>query len=193
MGSLDLLQILATKMRLCFPGINPHDISIQDAAILSEDHSKLSDFKVLRGLPPTYVKYGYYPQEDKQWAEIIKFANLPGSWNRLQEFVTEGFEVYEAIKEKAGSEGDDRSIVDVMKRIPYELDFGYSDRMIQFIHSALFPGMGGPSSYFDIFVFTPESPEWGAIKRKLVVTDVVVVTHGGGRTTKRHRSSSRKN
>ena len=193
-GSLDMLQILATKMRLCIPGINPHDIYIQDAAILSEDHSKLSDFKVVRGLLPTYVKYGYYPKEAKQWNEIMEFAKLADSWNRLQEFVPEGFDVYEAIKETSASEMDsDMSIVDVMKRIPYELDLEYSDKMVHFIHSAIFPGRGGPSKEFDLFVFTPESPEWNAIKHMMVITDVVVVTEGTHRKTTRHRPSSRKN
>ena len=204
-GSLDILQILATKIQLCMPGVNPSAIYLQDAAQLSEGHSKLSDFKILRGMIPTYVKYGFYPKESEIWARIIEFANHKGSWVMLQEHAPEGFEVYESIAKLAGSIKEGSTIVDVMKRIPYELDLGYSNQMVQLIHSSLYTH--GPSPDFDIFVFNPTSPEWDASKRRLIIKDVVVVSTKGmrvpalsvkskkpsHRTTKRHLSSRRKN
>ena len=199
-GSLDILQILATKIQLCMPGVNPSAIYLQDAAQLSEGHSKLSDFKILRGMIPTYVKYGFYPKESEIWARIIEFANHKGSWVMLQEHAPEGFEVYESIAKLAGSIKEGSTIVDVMKRIPYELDLGYSNQMVQLIHSSLYTH--GPSPDFDIFVFNPTSPEWDASKRRLIIQDVVVVRvpvpsvkskKPSHRTTKRHLSSRRKN
>jgi hypothetical protein len=187
------------------PGVIPSAIYLQDAAQLSEGHSKLSDFKILRGMNPTYVKYGFFPRESEIWGEIIKFANSAGSWNRIREFAPEGFEVYEAIAALAEPIKEGNTIVDVMKRIPYELDLGYSDQMVQLIHSSLYTR--GPSPDFDIFVFIPTSPEWDTSKRRLIIRDVVAVSTKGSRvpalsvkskkpshrTTKHHRSSRRKN
>ena len=204
-GSLDILQILATKLQLCMPGVIPSAIYLQDAAKLSEGHSKLSDFKILRGMIPTYVKYGFYPKESEIWGGIIKFANHENSWAMLQEHAPEGFEVYESIAKLAGSIKEGSTILDVMKRIPYDLDLGYSDQMVQLIHSSLYTR--GPSPDFDIFVFDPTSPEWDASKRRLIIKDVVVVSTKGMRVpevsvkskkpsrrkTKRHLSSRRKN
>ena len=123
----------------------------------------------------------------------------------LQEHAPEGFETYESIATLSGSIKEGSTIVDVMKRIPYELDLGYSDQMVQLIHSSLYTR--GPSPDFDIFVFIPTSPEWDASKRRLIITDVVVVLpkvsrvpalsvkskKPSRRTTKHHRSSRRKN
>lgn len=204
-GSLDILQILATKIQLCMPGVNPSAIYLQDAAQLSEGHSKLSDFKILRGMIPTYVKYGFYPKESEIWTGIIKFANHENSWAMLQDHAPEGFETYESITKLSGPFKDGSTIIDVMKTIPYESDVGYSDRMIQLIHSSLY--IRGPSPDFDIFVFDPTSPEWDASKRRLIIKDVVVVSTRGMRvpvpsvktttrsryTSKRNRSSRRKN
>ena len=196
-GSLDILQILATKIQLCMPGVNPSAIYLQDAAKLAEGHSKLSDFKIMRGMTPTYVKYGFFPRESEIWAGIIKFANHEGSWVMLQEHAPEGFETYESIATLSGSIKEGSTIVDIMKTIPYESDLGYSDHLVQLIHSSLYTR--GPSPDFDIFVFIPTSPEWDASKRRLIIRDVVVVSTKGSRVpgasikTKRYRSSRRKN
>lgn len=190
-SSLDMLQIVTTKLRLCMPGVQLENITITDEAKLVPG-TYLSDFKILRGGRPVYEKYGYFSKLYEIWDQISAEAVRAESWNKVKEHLEvdtvsamDGF-----FAEKHIVVAETASITDIMKQIAID-DDKFSTPIVESLCKKYNPEHRVPSG-FRSFVLAAASDTWTTSKHRLIITSVTEIAKGGYRTTKRRKQKQQR-
>jgi len=178
----DILQVLTTKVRHCFPDFKEATL-IDTASIRSVEGITLSVFRVLRGGRALYEKYGYRSEKLNRlrdsittitWKDIKgdRFSTMFDHVNNGPPVVADYFhEVLQMDPE------EDATLLSVMNQIPMDVDglHQVSDKMFALVAlkggfslSDLRPVSGGIMT----FSLDYASPEWQAWKNRLTITGV---------------------
>ena len=152
--SVDVLQTLATKFRILFQKMHIIDkIEILDYSEI-DGLVYLLPYRILRGLPALYEKYGYVSEA----LNTFRTSVLPTlSWNTLTN--TSSYEkiVEEYNKDKFEDDWKTHSIPELLTNIPFEIE-----KFNQISKNILSNYITGNYYTSDIMKFTldPESPKW---------------------------------
>jgi hypothetical protein len=165
--NLDVLQVLKTKLALCFPTKGPA-INLFDAA--RSDTVMLSPFSLLRGGPGVYEKYGYRSKEVESLKEVLldaEWRDLDRPSQKLVEAIYDEYLPKEQLLQK------DR-IIDIMKRVTFEMENETNSKVSEKLYEWYMGELGVPleSIFYEL---DAESEEWKAWSAKLVFRKLEVV------------------
>lgn len=165
--NLDVLQVLKTKLALCFPPKGP-PINLFDAA--RSDTVMLSPFSLLRGGPGVYEKYGYTSKE----VESLKDFLLHAEWRDLDRASQKLVEaIYDEYLPKEQLLQEDL-IVDIMKRVTFDMENETNSKVSEKLYEWYMGELGVPivSIFYELDADSKEWKEWSA---KLVFRELEVV------------------
>ena len=189
MTSVDVLQVLKTKLFLMIPGVE--QISLDDAATI--DSVVMTPYRILRGGEPFYTKYGY---ENSVVQQIQAFlVTLHGS--DLLQISEDAVPWHDRIRQILQTDGqtfeDIEPLTEIMKKISFKTDgethisYNLLNAILQ-KHAAKF---NIPSDFsMNLFQLNKESSQWKEWRQKVVITDAVwrhITPKGGKQKTRRQR------
>ena len=191
--SLDVLQILKTKLTLAFPVKEDVNVIIVDMAM--KNGINISPFNVIRGGNAIYEKYGY------------RNVNLNDLKEKLKSF-TWSFcnrEIRRIIEHCTGRAEwpPEMPLIDIMNTIPWELEKVYNknvenEPLSLYIFYQFAKTVGERTETIWTFQLDRDSPAWRQCNSQLVFTDFTPIASAGGRrrrkakTVQRRRSTGRR-
>jgi len=200
----DVLQILKTKLALCFPTNIPITL-FDDAKRKVETETDepiyiyISPFNILRGDDAYYEKFGYVSDT----INIIKKDIQSFLW---KDIVDEGISImHHYTNWKNGTEGvetkygDNIKLIDIMKGITWDDEVNFlkewkvplSREILRFYVWA----KNKDSNVLDninIFTLNKDDPRWKASEKKLVFKSFEPVLSGGKRKTRRRKYTKKR-
>ncbi len=170
----DVLQTLSTKLKLILKkGGYIKEIEIIDQSKINK--IRLLPYRILRGLPALYEKYGYVSKELNEFREKI----LPNAtWNYITSIDSSKKvnKEYFSILEKYNKDLNRKHITDLLKNVPFEEETtGISSRILSVLLMPLKTSNNDSNSkndsniiqMIDGFKLNPESPKWQEWNSKL--------------------------
>jgi hypothetical protein len=187
--TIDVLQVLKTRMALLFPNSAPLKLSDEMSLNISthREHGEImvSLNRVLRGEDAYYERYGYRSEK----------LNPIKSWIRTLAWDEVGSEIQDVILSRLTTPVEKGAkFVEVMKRIPIQEDIdeeglhlsyqvwgslvpqGFEEYSDEDVHSSLFPGN---AKSIWMFTLDPESEAWKTWSKTVQFTDLVEMPDPG--------------
>jgi hypothetical protein len=189
----DVLQVLKLKLMLAQPITDPNDIELYDMATIKS--TRMTPFRLLRGLPPFYEKYGYFNKVIPRIQKQLSVLTLGKVRDALGRDVTAEERVYVARRMVNNNVADED--VPLLLKVKFaEMFEGISDStlliaaintkigtleeeeavypkfsfdVLEFLFSSKLVKKLADMSEFE-FKFRPDSPEWNHWKHQIVVT-----------------------
>lgn len=182
--SVDVLQILKTKLCLACPVVPPPPITLLDRA--GTGTMEISPFHLLRGGDAFYEKYGYGSSDVNELKEGLRTF----TWSECTPKIVAV--IQELTKEKTFS--PETRLINIAKDISWdeesaaneERGSAWSADILEAYGKEFFPEMSWK------YTLNQEDPRWIAAKTSMVFTDFTVVATGGSRTRRKQRRSRRR-
>jgi hypothetical protein len=180
--STDILQVLATKLRHCFPDFQ-QAMLIDTAEVPGAEGTSLSKYRVLRGGNALYEKYGYASSRLNElrgllrtltWSDI-EMESMPTEFDYIMDGPSKLSDYFAEVL--ALNPEKDELVVNIMKSIPMDIDIEHqiSEKVFAIVAQKagasiqnLRPRYGGIMT----FTLQPASPAWQTWKNKLILTGV---------------------
>jgi len=182
--SVDVLQILKTKLCLACPVVPPPPITLLDLA--GTGTIEISPFRLLRGGDAFYEKYGYVsPTVNDLKAGLSTFT-----WSQCTlEMITV---IKELTKEKTFS--PETRLIDIAKDVSWKDELAANEERGSAWSADILEAYGKkflPELSWK-YTLDQEDPRWIAAKASMVFTEFTVVATGGSRTRRKRRRSRRR-
>ncbi len=185
--SIDVLQTLSTKIKLIlYKHKYINNITIVDHARINMIH--MLPYRVLRGEPSVYEKYGYVSKELNRFRESV----LPNAtWNHIisldKYYILHNKEYINLIEKYNKYKYDDwkiQHISDLLKNIPFEEES--LTHLSTNIMLVLY-GLGFLLSDLTYFILDPSSMAWKEWDSVLEFKEYKEISQNGGKSNKKTR------
>jgi len=187
--SIDVLQVLKTRLSLCFPTDAP--VTLYDTAI--KDGILLSAFHILRGGPSIYEKYGYASTIYGYVKDILPKLQWSSLDHAHKSYILDitGLNGVHAFN-------DTLRLMKIMKTISYEDEAGYYADTGVSLSKSIYEWIGMKQGFSEemsdgtleikddakLMTHDKHDPGWLSWKNKMVFTHFTEVQQGG----RRHRA-----